>query len=159
MSYPIKEQITQAVVTCLQQLVVNPPLSGYITSLASVSRWQRGSLPTTNLNANVIVEGDVPVPDEESAEQSSTWMRHYSILVTADEVQGTPFEQTLNAISADIEKILVNEVKDSNFLGGIVQDVRALGTIYPIDANDVGGVEVHIGVLYRTYIYDPYQLV
>ena len=169
-STPIREQLDQALLTCVKQLVTgnSTPLTGYTTVLAGAEFWQHQPVnQVSHLTAVIWTHGEhTPQPDEllgvgkTQPLGKQEWLRTYSIVVwiALDESAAQTANTIANAAVADIQKIIVAEVKNHALLSGLCKNIFMRGYVIGPDPNDPLFVAVAMEVLYRVDEFDSYVL-
>jgi hypothetical protein len=160
MSFPVYETVSQNVVTVLQGLLADPPASGYSTTLSAIERWKIKP-PNTPADLKAIVYAGIdarPEGDDKTPIQDTAWRRSYEIFVYVadDEASDIPYEQRINVVRADVEKILLAEIKNETFFQKTVQNLWATGAAITTDAGGEPGVSIFLEIDIRTDQFDPY---
>lgn len=148
MSYPIIEQIAQAIATQLATVTVG---NGYNVTVAEVVRPTKGGtedFEPSNMTV-VLKQGDISQEDE-TQHQCIGWIVNFHIdcIARPSDTTTTPYDQTLNVFRSDVEKALM---ADSSF--GITKTYSWIRP--PTDIDD--GIRVNLEVHFRTLETNPYS--
>lgn len=156
-TYPVYELLSQNIVTVLKQLVTTPGTGG--TRLSAVERWK---LKPANVPANlkaVLYGGDDEIqPDDETPIDDNAWRRPYSVLVYVfdNEQSTTPYEQRVNIVRADVETIMLSEIKNGTNFGGNCWNCLPVGAHFDMEAKDVPFIEIFFDLFLWTDQFNPY---
>lgn len=155
MNYPVKEQITQAVVAALEAICT---ANGYATDGVEVCRPRRTGERFVPRDKGVMVlqDAETRAADEDLIGNPPAigWRLAISCDVVArvSERETRPMDQVLNMLEADVRKALM---ADPRFAGLAVRSELG-NTEYPGPEEGVEGLTVWLEVMYRVAENDPY---
>jgi hypothetical protein len=172
---PIKEQITQAILTSLNAVVTGQTYT--IGDTATTKTFQvtfavervitnaKAGGPDGNVPADwkvVLREGDdrEPGPLDKVADGGDPirfqgWLRPYcATIFLSDSDPNIPFDQKKNVASAE----LLNALLVNRQLGGLCEDIYPRGTGSFEAGDDMTGIDVNFEVHYRTAENDCYAM-
>lgn len=149
MTYPILEQIAQAMLTQLQGLT---EAGGYNFTLASAERPTRYSTWKPTHLAALLTQSD-PVPAEESTFDEDHWTCEFQVhaALRVSDSSSTPIDTLINVLGADLIKALCADRTFGNL-------ADSLDILKPLKWQEDGfaGVTVSCRVHYQHAKGDPY---
>ena len=154
-SYPIKEQIVQAIVTALEAISLE---NGYHTDVSSVVRPRRTGENFAPADKGVAVLQDAEYREEDADlcgnPPAIGWRLPIScdLVVRHSEHDETPMDQVLNTFESDVSKCLMADPT----WGGLAIDTELGRTEYPAPSAGVEGLTQWVEVIYRVDEDDPY---